>query len=330
MGWNDHLDDDELSNLPPEAFENTFNVDGPFEPADHWLENADEEDQLIAMRAWFHQRYCDPAHETPYNGREGGYIFVNGGPYDPAHVLNDRFDGIVEQETIQTVIDEMYAEVGDQWAPIEYGPPNDYEYDSRFDILLDGRESPLAKLRDRLQKGQAVLSLEGDQTAKDMAQQLVFSAVISAFEAFLWETVDYWVSEDEQVLRNIVQKLPHFKERTISLGEIFTTVKGLKTEVRGYLQHVVWHRADQVSPLLKFGFEITPPSFKQLQDHIIKRHHIVHRSGQDNEMNPVSVLVSDVDSVRHAVEKFAKELNELLAKRAHPPGEMDGSTSDEF
>lgn len=84
MGWNDHIDDSELANLPPEAYENIFDTDGPFDPNNHWLETADEDDQKTAMREWFLARYCDPAQETPYNGREGGYLFVNGGPYNPA------------------------------------------------------------------------------------------------------------------------------------------------------------------------------------------------------------------------------------------------------
>ena len=60
MGWNDHIDDSELGNLPPEAF-SPFDVDGPFDPQDHWLETADEEEQRIAMREWFLARFCDPA-----------------------------------------------------------------------------------------------------------------------------------------------------------------------------------------------------------------------------------------------------------------------------
>jgi len=37
MGWNDHMDDDdELGNLPPEAF-GSWHVDGEFEPEDQWL-----------------------------------------------------------------------------------------------------------------------------------------------------------------------------------------------------------------------------------------------------------------------------------------------------
>lgn len=84
MGWNDHLDENELANLPSEAF---LSFSGPVDFDDAWLRHADRDDQLIAIKEWFLARYCDPACETPYNGREGGFLFINGGPYDPADVL---------------------------------------------------------------------------------------------------------------------------------------------------------------------------------------------------------------------------------------------------
>lgn len=51
MGWNDHIEN-ELCNLPEEAFENAFNADGPFVPNDIWLKQAEPEHQVIAMREW--------------------------------------------------------------------------------------------------------------------------------------------------------------------------------------------------------------------------------------------------------------------------------------
>ena len=77
-------DDDERQNLPPEAYDH---LGDPFEIDDGWLRTASDDEKLTAMRSWFLTRYCDPAQETPYNGREGGYMFVHGGPYGPAEVL---------------------------------------------------------------------------------------------------------------------------------------------------------------------------------------------------------------------------------------------------
>jgi len=74
MSWSDHLDDSELGNLPPEVWGNNFDVDGLFDPDDLWIENTGEEEQRIAVRECFTARFCDPARDTHYNGREGGLL----------------------------------------------------------------------------------------------------------------------------------------------------------------------------------------------------------------------------------------------------------------
>lgn len=315
MGWNDHLDDDnELANLPPEAF-GRFNVDGPFDPDDNWLQTASEEEQKVAIRAWFHARYCDPAHETPYISREGGYQFIWGGPYDPADELPERFADVVNDDVIQEIIDELYAEVGDQWAPINYGPPDDYEYDERFDFQLLTQSEPLDRLKERLQHAQRVLTLEGDETAKKLVMNLVFGAAVAALEAFLWETVNYCVENEEDAIRNIVTNIQTLKDQPLKLGEIFEKHDKLKEIVKGYLQNLVWHRWDKVAPLFKLGLNIEPPSFKPFEDALIKRHDIVHRSGHDKSGNSIAVTNEEIIELCNKIELFATEIYSKLAAR---------------
>jgi hypothetical protein len=313
MGY-DPFEDSELSNLPPEAFD-PFNVDGPFDPQNHWLRTADKDDQLTAMREWFRAHYCDPAYETPYNSKEGGYLFIYGGPYNPADVLPERFSEIVDDDAIQEIIDEMHNEVGEQWAPIQYGPPDDFEYDERFELRLLTRDEPLTKLKERLQHAQLVLSLEGDEAAKTLALKLVFGATVAALEAFLWETVGYCVEHEEKALSNIVTQIPALRDQPMKLGDIFTQHEGLKEHVKGYLQNLVWHRWDKVVPLFKLGLGVQPPSFKPFEDALVKRHDIVHRSGHDKEGNPISVTTREIKELCEKIEAFATELDEKLALR---------------
>jgi hypothetical protein len=147
MGRNDHMGDDELGNLPPEAF-SPWDVDGPFDPQDHWLRTAKRDHQVIALRSWFLERFCDPAHNTPYESAEGGYQFIHGGPYDPADVLPDRFGAIVEDDVIEEVVGELYEQVGHQWAPLASRVPDDYDED--YGVTVETPDQPLAKLRNRL------------------------------------------------------------------------------------------------------------------------------------------------------------------------------------
>lgn len=320
MGWNDHIDDgDEAQNLPPEAFDHSCH---PIDIDDAWLESASEEEQTTAMRSWFASRFCDPAEDTPYNGREGGYMFVNGGPYDPRDVLPERFSEIVSDSLIDSVVEEMLSEHGDQWAPVYFGPPDDY-FDERFDLHFLSQEEPLNRLRERLRQAQSVLTLKGNAAAKQLAEKLVFGAIIGALEAFLWETVSYWVENDEMVLRNLVTKLDRFKNEPMKLGEIFDRQASLKKDVQGHLQNIVWHRWDKVAPLFKVGLGVQMGSTKVFEDALVKRHDIVHRSGHDKSGVPIQVTMNEIQQLSTTVVDFCADVEARLAKRSEliDPGE---------
>jgi hypothetical protein len=313
MGWNDHLDDDnELGNLPPEAF-STWNVDGPFEPQDHWLETAGKDDQIIAMRAWFLGRYCDPSHGTPYNGREGGFQFIHGGPYDPADVLHTRFARVVKEDVIQEVVDELHQEVGDEWAPVQHSFDDDYDDD--YGVVIDDSSQPLVRLRDRLAQSKQVLTLQGNFSAQLLARNLAFGSVITSLESFLWETVTYWVDHDDATIINIVTKIQVFRDQPLKLGQIFEKRETLKNEIKAYLQNLVWHQWNKVAPLFTLGLGIDSPGFKQFEGALIKRHDIVHRSGFSKTGERVNVDVAEIEALCEQILRFANEVNETLANR---------------
>jgi hypothetical protein len=317
MGWNDHLDDDnDLGNLPPEAF-NPWDVDGPFDPQTHWLETASRDHQIIAVRAWFLDRYRDPAHETPYNSREGGYQFIYGGAYDPADVLPDRFARIVDDDVIQEVIDELHRQVGDQWAPVQFRVPDDYDED--YGVIVETSGQPLARLRDRLAQSKQVLALQGKVPAQLLARNLVFASVITSLESFLWETVTYWVDHDDTVITNIITKIQVFRDQPLKLGEIFEKRDNLKHEIKAYLQNLVWHQWNKVAPFFIHGLGIDIPGFKQFEDALIKRHDIVHRSGFTKAGVQVHVDDAEIGALCEQIIRFASEVNEKLTNRKTLP-----------
>lgn len=304
MGWNDHLDDSELGNLPPKAWGNVADVDGPFDPDDFWIKNADEGDQRIAMREWFTARYCDPAHNTPYNSREGGYLFVNGGPYDPSDELHTRFGRLVPGDVIQEVADELVMEVGDQWAPILREPPPDY-YDERFELESVGPDGPLLRVRERIAELNMTMLLQSNPVARPLVARLVFSALIGVLESFLWETAQHWISTRPEVLKRCVERLPVFEEQKFKLSEVFAQHAKIEATVKGYLQNLVWHRWDQVGALYRSALEVRLPSVKAFQAPLETRHHIVHRSGTDLDGNKIEIEDSAIASLADDIEAFA-------------------------
>lgn len=72
-----------------------------------------DENKVALMIGWFKQHYKDPANGVPYDSREGGYQYFNGGPYDPHEVLTEQFPNYNE-DLITAATDELYPE-GSEW-----------------------------------------------------------------------------------------------------------------------------------------------------------------------------------------------------------------------
>lgn len=116
---------------------------GPMEFSSKELEEADPDRQREMLVEWFGSRYHDPAQDTPYDGREGGYQYIHGGPYDARDELEQNFADFVSDETIDAAVDELESEGTMEWAPIRADRPDDSDYIAPprriadFDALID-------------------------------------------------------------------------------------------------------------------------------------------------------------------------------------------------
>ena len=302
----------DIENLPPEAH---AELEGhPFEVNDQWLKDCDDEDDIrTAINGWWYSRYCDPAQSTPYAGREGGYLFIHGGPFDPSDLLHDRFGDLVEHELIEDIVGDLIAEVGDQWAPV-HGVGEDW-YDEEFGVIVDRQTPVMARLTDRLASLRSVLALKGDPAAEQLVRNMVYASAFSAFETYLWETMVFWVDNDSTVVRNILTKHAKLKDATVKWQDVFAKVESAKDDIKGMLQRTVWHRWDEVRPWLISGLDIKVPEFTGFREALLARHDIVHRSGMALDGTPVNITLERIDELFEKIEAYARSLEELLDGR---------------
>lgn len=111
--------------------------------------------QIEYMRHWFDKNFEDPTNETPYNSREGGFLYIWGGPYDAAEELFGEFGDFVPEDRIQAVVDEVESEGLTDWAP---GPDHPNHRRAREDLEAERRkddqeELPLQQLLKMLESG---------------------------------------------------------------------------------------------------------------------------------------------------------------------------------
>lgn len=113
-----------------------------------FLRELPEEEQVPYLVAWFKSNYEDPVQETPYNGREGGYQYIWGGPYDAREELEDEFAGIASDGAIALAVEEVESDGTTEWAPGRDHANHDRAADEFYETE---RSFSLDELRDRLE-----------------------------------------------------------------------------------------------------------------------------------------------------------------------------------
>ena len=143
-----------------------FSFDSDFGGDDDWDDGSGPEqtvelteEQLVALTpeeqqehlaVWFHSQFWDPVQETPYNGREGGYQYVWGGPYDAQSELEDKFAGIIDEGIIAAATEEIEADGITDWAP---SPQHPDQLQAAEDYYESMREPTLADIEAALKSG---------------------------------------------------------------------------------------------------------------------------------------------------------------------------------
>lgn len=113
-----------------------------------------QDQQIELMVEWFGERYEDPVHRMPYNSREGGYLWINGGPYDADEEIQSEFSDVAEFDVMQRAVEEITSEGLYEWAPVASDDDDrDYEELESREVAVepdDLRSELLARL-DRLE-----------------------------------------------------------------------------------------------------------------------------------------------------------------------------------
>lgn len=136
--------------------------------------------QQAYIMAWFHSQFWDPSQETPYDGREGGYQYVYGGPYEAQEELEEKFGGVVEQDVIENAVEEIESDGQTDWAP---SPKHPDQLSAAEEYYESFKPQTLNEIGDALANG-ATTDL-GSPAAQTAAEELKQSAdaLIAAIDA---------------------------------------------------------------------------------------------------------------------------------------------------
>lgn len=258
------------------------------------------------MRTWFHQNYQDPVHECPYDGREGGYQYIHGGPYEASEELYDEFGGVIDDEIIQELADDLEAECS-EWSGIS--KPEDYD-DYLFDIV-GTIEKPYEELMASIENLKSMLSIGLSGNQEQTMLKMVFTNTITVLEAYLSEYFIGRVESEPHSLRKFVESNKDFKQKKISLSEIFNEKDNIENYTKEYLVDLLWHNIPKIKVLFQNTLGV---DFPDNSENLIKathlRHDLVHRAGKTKEGQVINLTQEDVTSLIDEVVKLASHIEE--------------------
>ncbi|BCG76758.1 hypothetical protein [Mesorhizobium sp. 113-3-3] len=124
----------------------------PFQfPSDEALRDLDQREQVQSLLDWFFHNFEDPGQSTPYDGAEGGYQYIWGGPHDAREQLEGRFGGSIDEAIIDEAVNQIERR-GVDWVPSNIRIVNVPEEDEN-EVALD---------RNALTLNGEVLTLDGE------------------------------------------------------------------------------------------------------------------------------------------------------------------------
>lgn len=280
-------------------------LDVKYDPA--VLSVADPEEQVRIMEAWFRHRYEDPAHRTPYESAEGGYIWVNGGPYDAREQLEEQFQGIVPDEVIEELLDKLHGECVD-WAPVP--GPDDYDIDLYEAVRENDKAS--ATLEDALSAISSLLALSIAGPEVNVHRRLLFANVIATAETFLSDSFINRVMGDDILFQRYLDTEKAFQERKFPMKDALRMVSEIKAVATKELIEMVWHNIGKVKTLYADVLLVDLGDIAPLGKAINIRHDIVHRNGRQKNGTDRLISAADVTDLIGLVRGLALRIDLAL------------------
>ena len=273
------------------------------------LEEMDAADQRRFMREWFLDNYEDPVHSLPYESREGGYIWIYGGPYDAHEELHEKFGDFVPEEVIDSLGDELFAECSEWAAQID---PSD---DDPFGFEEVGEPGEhFDEYRLAMDSNRALLTIDVPDSVRSTFYGMLFVNLITIMETYLSDTFIRLVTHSEKYMRQFVATTPEFQERKLSLAEIYESLDQISDTTRKYLGTVVWHRLKVVKSMYRDTLGVSfPGQLGNIFRAVKVRHALVHRNGKMEE-EYVNITEERILELARGIDEFVCSVNEQVAQ----------------
>lgn len=287
------------------------------------LKYKSNDDKLDLMREWFFDNYADPI-DLPYIGREGGYQYIHGGPYDASEELFGTFSGYIEDRFIQELVDEL-NEQNYEWGG---NPDNSDWYYDQFDDIINPDNSgleliakPLHSFNESIRHIQDMLEIPIKIEKERYLLGMLQVNIITAMETYLAEAFISSLEIDQKFMFNFLSNSKEYQKETIHLSRLFDSapdienhMSAVKKRVKESLVDKLWHNlSDIVVPLYKITYGIDlPRDIGPIYIAVSQRHDWVHRNGKNKEGESLEISKVTIHELIKKIEELVKFVDSSL------------------
>lgn len=272
------------------------------------LKSFDLDSQKRIMRSWFFENYENPSEHTPFESKEGGYVYIWGGPYDAREEIDETFSNHVQEKAIDELISELESESSEWSGKISAESYDDYYYS----VIYDNYEFT-ETLKDNLNNIKRLLKIELPPELEQHMNKMLFVNVITVLETFLADAFIGTVLKDKELLRDFVRLNPDFADRKFTLNEIFERVDNIEKDVKTYLLELMWHNLAKVQHMYQSVLHIDfDGDMKLLYRGVAKRHDIVHRNGKTKSGEELTISREELITLMDKVNSFAESIDDFF------------------
>lgn len=258
------------------------------------LEKEDKTIQISAICQWFFRNYTEPEDNIIINDDEKGCIWLLGGPYDAECEIQLNFGSRISQEVINYAVEAIESDGITEWSGLPcYDPLDDYS----FELQMINTSKALNNLSSQIDFVQKEINNKNPKL-----NNLLFSSLISALEAFIWQNLCVVINDP-----TIAKKIIELSYKSIDLDELYKN-RELSIDsffikkAREILGNKVFHKTKEIDPIFK-KLNINE-SINQFKEEIEKRHDIVHRSGFNRNNEPTSISEIDIKNLISKIQTF--------------------------
>ncbi len=268
---------------------------------------------------WFGHFYADPVQEMPWI--DGEYHFPYGGPYDASEEIYGNFEGLISEDEIAAIVDDLEAEGTHEWAP-SGGHPSQIRV--RDDFLTEQHEWLLETSihydsSDALAELDQFLREQENSAEGSLRLRMAFIQCWSVLEAYLANTLTKHAQQNKKIFEKLSNGLEAVRDQSFTAGALAKDPDAPSKMLVTHLQRALFHEPKRIRRYVEIAFEkfealgidIKPEMavFAKMQS---ARHDCVHRNGKSIDGKLSTLTHVDVRRTLDAVKSYVDKVERLI------------------